>query len=629
MTIKTIIRHTVLITLCLTVGVMPTRGRERAEPVPPFNPATVNPTLFQGEEHLYAYYLVHLATVANAVAMDGEHRGFITRPVWRPPAMNVPGNARVLENHVALAFFYTVDRPWNPYRGNRALRARLEAVLDYLVRTQHEDGRLGSDAVAGAPPNLELAGSSFGVKFLGETLLLLERSRRAGGPTINPQIHQRTIIATRRAIEVLLTREAFVTHATRFSNQYPGFWGGTLAFLSAHPDEALRQRLAKRIKEVSPKLTSPAGYHYELGGCDWGYSLGTQYGNVRHVWNYARGTSLMDPIIAMERPWIEWLSYNAVREPDGSYFTLNRAIQTRLIYHSGFRLAELPLAESIPLARAFARTRDEHQSHIQTSRQRLIQRWPDVDPLRDYSPHIFADPPAQVEWRPTAPERDAAIANLPYLARDRFVHQRADNRRPMSSTFVRRPSYYATFNAGVKVADMQRYGLGLLWNSQMGSVLQTQSGPVAPWGTSRTGGQPFEAKEFHPTITINDREVTILPGARDLPGGESGRVVFAYDLGEEGKKTVTFGPDRIAVSVRLPGVFTEHIPLLLREGDNLVVNAGVVRLRRGEHVFEIIFPAGTQATTRQVQGGWPPAPFRVIQLTLKASTTLNYSIAFR
>jgi hypothetical protein len=628
MSLKTIIRHTLLVTLCLTTGVMPTRGRERVEPVPPFNPATVNPTLFKGEEYEYGYYLVHLSTVANAVAMDGEHRGFITRPVWRPPLMNVPGNARVLQNHVALAFFYTVDRPWNIYRGNKALRARLEAVLDYLVRTQHEDGRLGSDKVAGAPLNLELAGSSFGVKYLGETLLLLEMSRRAGGPTIDPDIHRRTIAATRRTIEVLLTRESFVTHAKRFSNQYPGFWGGTLAFLSAHPDEALRQRLAERIKEVSPMLTSPAGYHYELGGCDWGYSLGTQYANVRHVWNYARGTSFMDPIIAMERQWIEWLAYNAVREPDGTFFTLNRAIQTRLIHYGGFRFAELPLAESIPLARAFARTHDEHNLHIQQSRQRLIERWPDVGRLKSYSPRIFTEPLVRPEWRPTASDRDAAIASLPYLARDRFVHQRADDRKPMSSTFVRRPSYYTTFNAGAKVADMQRYGLGLLWNPQMGTVLQTQSGSVAPWGTSRKGDQPFEANEFHPKFKIDGREVTILPGARYLPGGESGRVVFEYALLEEGMKTVTFGPDRIAVSVRLPGEFIEHIPLLLREGDELSINAGVVRLRRGERVFEIVFPAGTRATKRQATG-WPPAPFRVIQLTLKASGSLDYSIAFK
>jgi hypothetical protein len=627
MRFKAVIRQSFLITLCITVSVMPSRGREKAGSVPAFQPASVNPALFQGEEYLYAYYLAHLPTLANAVAMDGEHRGFITRPVWRPLKMNVPGNARVLENHISLAFFYTIDRPWNPYRGDPALRARLEAVLDYLVKTQHSDGRLGSDVVAGAPANLELAGSSFGVKFLGETLLLLERSRRVGGPTIDPEIHRRTIAATRRAIEVLLTRENFVVHATRFSNQYPGFWGGTLAFLSAHPDESLRQRLADRIREISPKLSSPAGFHYERGGCDWGYSLVTQYGNVRQVWNYARGTSLMDPIIAMERRWIEWLAYNAVREPDGTYFTLNRAIQTRLINYGGFSLAELPLAESIPLARAFARSREEHQAHIARSRQRFINQWPAIEPLRSYSPHIFADVIVDGEWRPTTVDRNQAIASLPYLARDRFVHQRADNRQPMSSTFVRRPRYYATFNAGVKVADMQRYGIGLLWNPQMGTVLQTQSGSVAPWGTSRAGAQPFEAKDFQPTITIDGRIIPILPGARDLPGGAHGRLVVAYPLREEGRKTVTFKPDRIAVSVRLPGPFSEQFPLLLRPGDDLQIKPGVVRLRRGQRVFEILLPAGTQVSKRDVKG-WPPEPFRVIQLTVKASGSLDYSIAF-
>lgn len=624
----TVARHSLAITLCLTLGLPPTQGRERVEPVPDFQPLTVNPALFEGEEYRYAYYLTHLPAVANSVAMDGEHRGFITRPVWRPPAMNVPGNARVLENHVALAFFYTVDRPWNPYRGNRALRARLEAVLDFLIKNQHEDGRFGSDVVAGAAPNLELAGTSFGVKYLGETLLLLERSRRSGGPSIDAEIHRRTILATRKAIEVLLTREEFVRHARRFSNQYPGFWGGTLAFLRAHPDESLRKRLSERIREVSPQLSSPAGFHYERGGCDWSYSLGTQYGNVRQVWKHAQGTSLMDPIITMERRWIEWLSYNAVREPDGTYFTLNRAIQTRLIHYAGFRLAELPLAESIPLARAFARTPDEHQAHVAESRRRLIDQWPKVEPLRSYSPHIFADALVDREWRPSTSERNAALTMLPYIARDRFVHQRADNRKPMSSTFVRRPSYYATFNAGAKVADMQRYGLGLLWNPHMGSILQTQSGSVAPWGTAREGSQPFESEEFHPTIKLDGREISILPGARDLPRGEKDRLVIGYPLREEGKKTITFDNERITVSIRLPGQFRETLPLLLRAGDDLVITSNSAHLRRGSRRAEIIYPAGTRASTRQVQG-WPPAPFRVVQLTLKATDELDYSIAFK
>jgi hypothetical protein len=297
----------------------------------------------------------------------------------------------------------------------------------------------------------------------------------------------RTIAAARRAIEALLTHPDLITQGKQFSNQYTGFWGGTLAFLSVHEDASLRHRLTEQIGEVRQELSSPAGYHYELHGCDWAYTLGTHRNNLRHLWNYARATALGDLIVDMERPWVEWLAYNAVLEPDGSYFTLNRAIETRT-GSSGFRTWELPLAEVIPLARAFAPTLDEHQSQIEARRRQLVETWPDVGPLSHYPPHVFVDQFEGHQWRPTEAERAAAIARLPYLARNRFTHQRVDDRNPMNSTFVRRLGYYAAFNAGAKVSAMQRYGLGLLWNPEMGAVLQTQSGNAAP-GARRANGR--------------------------------------------------------------------------------------------------------------------------------------------
>lgn len=79
-------------------------------------------------------------------------------------------------------------------------------------------------------------------------------------------------------------------------------------------------------------------------------------------------------LVTMERPWVAWMAYNAVREPDGSYFTLNRAIETRT-GAGGFDTWELPLAERIPLARAFAPTVDEYRTHLQARRQRLLETW--------------------------------------------------------------------------------------------------------------------------------------------------------------------------------------------------------------------------------------------------------------
>ena len=198
----------------------------------------------------------------------------------------------------------------------------------------------------------------------------------------------------------------------------------------------------------------------------------------------------------------------------------------------------------------------------------------------------------------------------------------------MSSTFVRRPGYYAAFNAGAKVAEMQRYGLGLLWNPEMGTVLQMQSRNSDLWGTSRGRDLPYEAEAFHPVMRMDGHIVPAQPGARDLPGGESGPVVFEYALGDDGKKTVTFGPDRIAVRVIHPDAITEHLPLLLRRGDELVLEDGVARLHRGKHVFEVAFPSGIKAAGQETSV-YHRGPFRVVQLKLEASGSLEYQLAFK
>jgi hypothetical protein len=81
---------------------------------------------FKDEELDLVFYLGHFAEVANAVVAEGETKGFLNMPVWRSPSANRPYNARVMENHLALAFFYCTDRPWNVYRAVPAVRVRLE-----------------------------------------------------------------------------------------------------------------------------------------------------------------------------------------------------------------------------------------------------------------------------------------------------------------------------------------------------------------------------------------------------------------------------------------------------------------------------------------------------------------------
>jgi hypothetical protein len=639
--------------------------------LPAFSPTSVNPNLFQGEEYIYGPPLRNLSQLANAVKMTEPNRGFITIPVWRPPVNNVPGNARVLENHTSLTFFYTIDRPWNIYRGNPILRARLEAILEFLISsvnltlgTGNVDGtnnqsiaRLGSDKVEGAPNNNELAGSTFGVKYLGETLMMLEQSRLAGGPVIDENLRQRLISTMRVLIKTCLGFLSFKVSATRFSNQYTGSWGGILAYLSAYDDSEIRQLLITRLAKLADKdnpelitwsgstfpfqLSSPAGYHYENSGPEWGYVFSTHYPNINHVLGLDQSSSIVDPIVAMEEPWFEWKAYNSVREPDGSVFVVNRAIQTRIVRYGGFQYEESKLAEYIPLARAFMRTDTEHQALVSSERQKMINGW-NTPPgtLTSYPPHTFAGKgrPERGFWRPSESQRSAAIASLPYLARTGFVHQRRDSKATV--TFVRRPSYYAIFNSGTSTsANIPRYGLGLLWNPQMGSVLQTQSGNVSWWGTSRdasTPPLPHEAAPFTPIIKINGQTQVEQTGVRDLPNGTSGLTTFEYGLFNGGQKTVTFNSNKIDVNVTLTGTFLEHLTLITKTRSSAFTGSisgntlTVTSVASGTlSVDDWVFGSGIAANTRITQrltGNGTVGTYRLSNSQTVASRTMETNV---
>jgi hypothetical protein len=362
----------------------------------------------------------------------------------------------------------------------------------------------------------------------------------------------------------------------------------------------------------------------------------TNYPNIKQILFYERGTSFMDPIIDIEEPWVNWLAYNAAREPDGSVFVLNRAIQTRILTYGGFVNEEFALSESIPLARAFSRTQTQYNSFINTRRQSFINSWNSPKTLGEYNPAIFIDKgPERFNWRPTQSQKDAATASLPYIAQTGFVHQRSDSR--ITVTFVRRPTYYAIFNSGSsKAASSQRYGLGLLWNPQMGSVLQTQPGSVAPWGTSREGTSvpppsPFEANPFNPVIKINGQTQTRQDGARDLPNGQSGLTTFEYTIIDGGQKTVTFNSNKIDVSITLSGAFFEQLPIIAKPSDTITISPGLIRLTRGSNKFEITFPTSVTVTRldRSLNSpGRAPGFDIILLLVLRSTNSLTYSMAF-
>jgi hypothetical protein len=576
--------------------------------------ASIPAEAFSDEEQDIPYYLVHFHKLANAVIMEGEDRGFIDLPVWRRAQDNRPYNHRVLENHVAFAFFYCTDRPWNPYYRDARVRARLEAILDFWARTQHPEGMLREYQ----PDNWNLAATSFGVQMMSETLRLLR-----DGPPIDPELHQRVIDGTRRAIEAILTRDDFWRQGSSYSNQYSGSWGGAMLFLSMYPDERLSTLLRQRIEQSIEPFGSPAGYPYEADGCDWGYTLDTHHNNVLHAWTYSRETQLARPLIETERRWTDWLSYNAVLEPDGGPFILNRGIESRTpLTH--FATWSSPVIEHVPAARAFARTQEQVERSLRQRRQRHLETWPQVPELRGYNPHFFVGRTSHRTY-PAAGEREQALASLPYLANDRFIHQRMDDRHPAVYTFIRRPVYYAAFNSGPVITPRQRLGLGLLWHPRGGTLLQSQAGARREaWGTAAGPEHDvYEARGALAEFSIDDQAIEPEPGVANLPDG---MLTVTYPLQDQGRKHLAFDNRRITVTVEHDGPFIERIPLLRRREDLLELLPGRLNLRRGEAVLAISFDAAIQPEL--IETDLKSGPCDVIVLELAGHDRLEYELAF-
>jgi hypothetical protein len=529
------------------------------DPLPTVDLARLRPSDFTDRELDMPFYLAHFRELAASVVESGADRGFINIPVWRSVRDNKPYNSRIMESILSLAYFYTLDRPWNPYHGSPALRQRLEAALAYWLKQQSPEGRFAE----AAPQRWNLAATAFSTKFIGQTLTYLK-----SGPPIDPELLQRVISADRKTIHLVLTAPDLIKYGTFVSNQYTNVFAGGFAYLKLYPDPELESILRKRFADGMHEHQSPAGYFYEEDGPDFEYDLFTHQSNLAMAWDYVRGTNEGKMIVDQERKWFQWLSYNAVPNGDWTSWILDQAIGTRT-RRDAIPGKDSPVGEMVPEEHAFATSREALQQDTADERLGLEFLWPRVPALTPgtYSPYAFLLRDHR-SWFPSDAQREAARHNLPYFARRNFNHQLADDRHPQVFTYVRHPRYYAAFGAGKQLSThrQQRFGLGLLWNEDMGAVLISVSGSsTAAWGTlAHDAPQVYEAAELNPTYRVSGAAVQPKPGSFDLPQGV---LAISYSLGTRGEKSLEFRDDGIVVTVRHPGEFTEVVPLL-QAGDD-------------------------------------------------------------
>ncbi|CAG7629358.1 hypothetical protein PAESOLCIP111_03095 [Paenibacillus solanacearum] len=592
----------------------------------------ISPEVWVKDHRGIPYYYKHFHTVANAVQLEEPYRGFIDIMVHRATADNFPYNARVQENHLWFTYFYTNPAPWNMYYGMPQVKYRLEAVLEHLLTLQSPQGAF-SEYAWGA---YNLPGTSFALQFLGQTVRLLEEAKAANPsfPSIDEKLYDRVIEASRKAIVHVLNDSAFWTHGTAYTNQYTLMWSATAAYLAYHPDAAIEAKMHERFTQSSGAFISPAGFYYENSGFDMGYNVGVHMQNMMADYYYFKDTPMEQEMITKESKFIDWLSYNLVLQPDGAFFTSNAAASGRTA-SDHYERKDIPLAEKLPLARAFVKTQDEVAAEIAQAKSDIVKNgiWPNVPALSQnggnaYNPYGIYN---RILYRyyPTEAERSAAIAQLPYLASDRFNHQRNDDRSGLQFTYVRRPDYYAAFNAGPRKTNAQSFGLGLLWHPAGGIMLSSQTEEMSAssnrrlsWGTrNASAGRVYENGNVLPSYQINGQPIQPVIGHGDVAQGNVG---VQYNLGNKGSKTVSFLENGISVQVSHAEAFVEYVPLMIGPEDSVTVSDGTVKVVRGNAVLDIAFDNG--ATALLEPKGYRIYDYRMHMLTLQASGSLSYTL---
>ena len=592
------------------------------------NLSKLSPADFRDDELDLPYYFAHFSRVANSVALTGPRRGFIDIAVWRDLKDNAPYNARIMESILSLAYFYTLDRPWNVYRGDPEVRKRLEAALDFWINSENADGLFSEYAVA----QWSFAPTAFATKFMGESLRLLRT-----GPPIDSAIYQRALVADRKAIMAVLSRADMQEHGREYTNQFSNAFAGALAYLDLHPDAPLLTRLKEQVAVADTSHQSPVGFFYEAGGPDWGYDLNTHHSNFIMAWNYTHGTPFARAFTEPMVRWYDWFSYNALVEPTGSRaLTLNRAIETRqrtaTVTDAGTSEAEtgFPIAEVVAGARVLGPTNEELVRRHAAMRAELMKRWPNVDSMpvgtfRAFSPYAFLHR-SHTKWYPTEVQWRAARAAMRPEREQHFTHQRVDSRKPMAFTFVRRPAYYATFASGEIVTAQQRFGVGMLWTPGGGTFLQSQSaGTTTSWGTRAADTSiVYEARTMAATYHVGAQNSALHAGARDLPAGD---VKITYALGAAGSKTIEFDDNGARVSIEHRSAFVEQLPLVVLPTDSIVSTPGQITLYRGARQFLVRWNSNARATVARTDDRI--GAMHVVAVSIPGTGSLSYDIRFK
>lgn len=529
-------------------------------PLPPLPDGAPVRTEFTAVEQRFAPYLKILPAMVNDVVVDDPAtQGFLGGGWWRTPS--VPTNARVQEHVFTFSWYLANARSWNPYSGSVPLRNRLDAAVAHYLGLQHPDGSWPEYDVA----EKSKAATGFGIGYLAKTLANLRQANAL--PDRRGQIGT----ALHSAMTWFLDPANPIWQSpVHYANQNSaGLSGATLA-LQLNPDAALRSRLTDRIGYLAAHGQSPAGFFYEPTGMDINYNFEVLLPEIAEIHALTGDRT----VLAMARKFAEWFGYNVVREPDGtgSLTYVGMSARTTVPGYDDVvpdpdrtNLASLFVPEVPALAPFFTSAEDRA-----ATREAWRADPGPVPPLakQDTSPRILAHAPYG-EALPTAADKRAAIAALPYLSSKDFAVQRRDTATDQTYVYVRRPALYLAAFFGTRPSQYVRGSGGLLWHPEAGTIVQSQQDDASCWASVLPNGSPDARGLLTATYLVGDRDWN---GDRVVPG--SAPVTVDYDLDSRIHTTLTLTKNVVTRAVKGSGPLTEQIPLVLKPTDTVTFADG-------------------------------------------------------
>lgn len=606
-----------------------------------FDPGSVDLADFSGREQSIAAYLDLLPDVANSVVDDdSELRGFIDCDCWRV-GVDAPTNARVQENALTMAYFYSVDRPWNPYYGDPALRVRMEEALRYWLTLQ---------SPAGAFPELpndreSRPGTAFSLDFLGRSLLdVLDL-----GPGIDPALRTEVEDALEAAAWWFLTDETQVwsPFGELFANQLAAGMTAISGLLDRFDDPELTAAFRDRVDDLAARVQSPAGHYYEQS-VGHRYSVQVMSKDLAHwadeqTWPVIRG---------MQERYVDWLQYQLLPEPDGTFF-VNTALDSRHSRWNQEAAIDLGANNSwsgeLPLAAAFGSPAEDVEARRAAWRE---GGWdasvaPVVEDRRTrVDPVLIRDVLAE-EHYPSAAEKAAATDELRPRAADGFTAWSESPLIDQQFLYAQRDGLLAGLGWGPQPGfppgrpvearnwDLPRFGRQYLWHRETGMVVQSHNaprggGPAAVglddelvWSTIDPATGTVDAYLDHDVTFAQDGAPVEHPA--DRPTGAVSATARAFD-GTGPTTTTTIDDDGLTLAVDADGLGPdafERIPLALRDGDRLqwldgddvlvgepatAADATGLLIGRGAYAVELTWAGARAASFRPTAVEFPETP---------------------